>query len=257
VVASCSPYADRLEVVRDLVNSGGVWCEISSSIPCTGDHFVVFDEIHQFNQLVSGNTIMLTGNTTIIGAPIDWNLTSVALDTGSVVLTDMAGTTTYVPGTDYNLTAKGVVTRLSTGKIEDLAVVCASYKWSQQCIDPVTGFPNATCRTCVDHDFGNLPTGSIYNKKTRVKCLFHIPTNSYDMAKYGVMMLGDGVVSFPYDINIKVSNFTEGGVLCRDKIKIQGVQGVWGVVQQNSVQVSTFIGKRCVIRKIDFKGING
>ena len=68
-----------------------------------------------------------------------------------------------------------------------------------------------------------------------------------------VWKLGDAVVSVPINIQVNAKNYSDGGFFCQDKIKIQGVEGIWKVMSMpQTIQMGEFLGKRIHVRKIDY-----
>jgi hypothetical protein len=246
----------RTQGVQGLVNRGGVYITIYNSIPCTGDTIYVNDELYQFDlETNDSNSITLTGNESIIGSTTDWTLTGTTVTSGSVVITDALNVSGYIENYDYTVNYdEGIITRSTTGRIEDLDIIKINYSWHIDCIDEKTGAPYRYCKTCLDPEQGDYPTGVIYNTSTRMKGLFHIPNHNSPFEKSGVWKLGDGVVSVPYDVEVNAKNYSDGGFFCMDKIKIEGQPGIWKVMSlPQTIQMGEFLGKRIHIRKIDFK----
>jgi len=244
----------RTAAVEGLVSRGGVYVTIYNSMPCTGDNNYIYSELHQFDyDLNNDNDIILTGTTNIIGNSVDWE-TGNEIVSGSIVMTDVSGVTGYLENEDYTIDySSGTITRLITGKIEDLDIVKVDYTWHLDCPEEKTGNPSRFCNSCKDPDQGNVSTGVIYYQSTTVRALFHIPKYQGDFDKLGVFKLGDGIVSVPYNITVNAKNYSDGGFFCQDKIKIQGVEGVWKVMSMPAtIQMGEFLGKKIHVRKIDY-----
>lgn len=245
----------RTQAIAGMVERGGVYVTIYNAIPCTGDTIYVNNELYQFDYQLNGdNDIRLTGMTSLIGELTDWTSTSVHILTGSVVITDVSGASGYIENTDYTVSySTGIITRLTGGSIQDLDIVRVTYNWKLDCIDEKTGNPSRFCQTCKDPEQGNQSTGVIYYQSTTVKALFHIPNYDSPFEKMGVWKIGDGVVSFPYDVEVNAKNLSGGGFFCQDKIKISTQPGIWKVMSMpQSIQLGEFLGKRVHIRKIDY-----
>lgn len=245
----------RTQALKGMVERGGVYVTIFNAIPCTGDNVYNNSELYQFDTELNGsNSVTLTGATSLIGAKTDWASTSVSIISGSIVVTDASGVSGYNENIDYVVNyPSATITRLNTGIIQNLDIVRVSYGWHFDCVDEKTGNPNRFCNTCKDAEQGNTSTGVIYYQSTTLKALFHIPNYQGEFSKLGVWKLGDGVVTFPYDVQINAKNYSDGGFFCQDKIKIQNVDGIWKLISvPNTIQMGEFLGKRCIIRKIDY-----
>lgn len=244
----------RTAAVEGLVSRGGVIVTIYSAIPCTGDTINIDSELQQFDyELNRDNDIVLTGMVNIVGNKIDWS-TGNEIIPGSIVMTDVSGVSGYIENIDYTVDySTATITRTTTGNIQDLDIVKINYSWHLDCPEEKTGNPNRFCQSCKDPDQGNVSTGVIYYKSTTVKALFHIPNYNSDYSKMGVWKLGDGIVSVPYNIEVNAKNYSDGGFFCQDKIKIQGVDGIWKVMSTpQTIQMGEFLGKRIHCRKIDY-----
>jgi hypothetical protein len=250
---SCGPTIDNSQAVYQMVQDGGVYVTIYNSIACSGDTTFVTGELQQFDSIQNGdNSVTLDGRISLIGATTDWTLSNADIVSGSIYITDVSGVSGYNENVDYTMNYdNGVITRLTTGMIQDLDTVKINYSFHLDCIDEKTGNPNRFCKTCKDPDQANVSTGIIYYNAHTVKGLFHIPTFNSPFDKNGVWKLGDGVLSFAINETIDATGIA-GGIFLQDKVKIIGRPGIWRVMSApQTIQLGQFLGIRCHLRKIE------
>jgi hypothetical protein len=252
-MSNCGPQIDRASAISSMVDRGGIFCTVYNSTACSGDTTYISNELHQFNySLYTNNTITLDGRVSLIGATTNWTLSNADIISGSIVVTDTSGASSYIENKDYTVQYEiGTVTRILTGSLKNLDIISVNYSFHLDCIDEKTGNPNRFCKTCKDIDRGNLSTGIIYYQSFTRKALFHIPNYDSPFDKNGIWKQGDAVLTFPYGININATG-NSGQIFLQDKVKILNQPGIWMVMSQpQSIQMGSYLGIRCHLRKIE------
>jgi hypothetical protein len=241
----------RINLVKNQIDRGGVAAKWYSAIPCITSTYTVTNETQKLipRPFSVDDYCTLNGKTSIIGATVTWTEPDTNVISGSVIVTDVAGTTIFTENIDYTIDYEaGEIIKTDVSRIPPLSYIKISYRWQQPCVSPETGNPRDDFPQCN----GNGVTYSIY---TSIIGLLHIPKYESPLTKIGFFELGDAIFTTTSLDKIKATGYGNTDDLYRRDILVINdgtMDQVWRVIAKpETIQLQNeYLAHKVHIRKV-------